>query len=70
MKQIEVTFNDDTTQADIDGTAELLRVVFENFQITAVIIVKDEPFEPREIVHYTKAGKLEVLGVIPPRVSE
>jgi hypothetical protein len=62
MKQIEVTFNDDTTQADIDGAVELLRVVFDNFQITAVIIVKNEPIKKHKTVRVNDLGFTTITG--------
>lgn len=43
MKKLEVTFNDDTKQEDIDALADMLRQILEQVNVTAVIIVSDEP---------------------------
>ena len=41
MKRLVITFNDDTSQKDIDGTTDVLTQLFDNHGIIAVIVYED-----------------------------
>ena len=45
MKQIEITVNDDTSQADIDLSVRMIQILLNLLHITAVIVVEVVPDE-------------------------
>jgi ABC-type arginine transport system ATPase subunit len=64
MKQIVITFNDDTSQADIDWLATVITALFNNNGITAVLVSEDVeiPDEPKDICCYDEHGDIKVIG--------
>lgn len=64
MKQITITFNDDTSQDDIDWLATVITSLFRGSGITAVLVSEDVkiPDEPKDICCYDEHGDVKVIG--------
>jgi hypothetical protein len=65
MKQVIITFNDDTKQDKIDHLVNVVSDLCLFGEVTAVIIFQEVEMGPRQIVSFDKDGNEVILGTIP-----